>query len=121
MRIGVFLSACATLATGAVGQGCSDSCYEAFGGYAPVCPGTAPRNIDGCCYRNCKSDTIQLSELSSVVRTVEEGAKNALKVACALRSDACALCDDIDGAPPSRLDALDLAHLLHARTATPSI
>ena len=42
------------------------------GDYAPVCPGTAPRAANGCCWRNGKSENIDNFRPSSGPRVVSE-------------------------------------------------
>lgn len=86
------------------GSSCSQSCDE-YGGYAPVCPGTVPRGIGGCCYRNCNHDVItDIGSRRSGVHT--HYIRNAVQFACRLRSDVCAVCDQVDEFKP--VSAADL-------------
>ena len=69
----------------------------ALSGYAPVCPGTVPRGIGGCCYRNCHQDTIGV-DTSMISRSgvYKNYIRGAVDVACHVREDVCSLCDVYD-------------------------
>ena len=66
---------------------------------AAVCPGTAPRSITGCCYRDCNHDNIH--DIGSNSNGVySHSVQGAVQAVCTLRGDVCDLCDEIDEFKP---------------------
>ena len=79
---------------------CTGDC--SCGGYACtkyICPGySAPRSVNGCCYRNCQQDTVtDVGENSAIHSTP---VNDAIQFACDMRGKACKLCDEYDDIKP---------------------